>query len=102
MQSDQHINQIAPLDIDSCPSIIASQTNEIAFPPEPLLKFDKNDGAGWRRLIVVRSKYLPLPPRSQETGHQISAGELANFATRLTQEQGVDIGVDSVEFVLVS
>ncbi|MCJ8272714.1 MAG: hypothetical protein MJK04_25375, partial [Psychrosphaera sp.] len=100
LQSDKSLCQIAPNDPDICLSTIQPKARVIAVPPQPLLGFDKNEGFGWRRFIVIRAKFMPLPAKSKNTGHLISAQELEVFANRLLLEKDLKITVDTYELVL--
>ncbi len=101
IQSNKEFLQFAPLDIEEFKSMIPSNSKTLRYPSKGILPFDKGAGLGWRRFIAIKSTYIPISPKSFDTGFSISPIELETFAIRLTQNQNITFDVDQYEFEIV-
>lgn len=93
IRSEDKFFQLAPIEIYSN----RFNGKKMRYPPETNLTFNKKDGAGWRQLIVVRSKYIKQQVRNEHTGYLCTINELNLFALGITDNT---IAIDSYEFII--
>lgn len=100
LQSDKKITQIAPLKAQNCYCMLEPHAQTMRYPQNIQLTFDKSEGLGWRRFIVLRAKHLPLQPRDPHNT-TITAQELEQFAKRVLDQKDNQVSVQVREFILV-
>jgi len=101
IQSDKELLQFAPLDIEEFNSMIPDNSKNLRYPSKGILPFDKGAGLGWRRFIAIKSTYIPIAPKSFDTGFALLPIELETVAMRLIQNENITFEVDQYEFEII-
>ena len=105
LQSKEKTSQIAPLNAQGCDCEIAPFTNTIIYPQHCSLSFETlsfktTEDDGWRRFIIIKAKYLPLPAKDLKK-EEISSQDLERFAQLLLTQKDNQVSVETREFILV-
>lgn len=97
VQSEKTVTQLAPFVHDQDQAKILTKTPFLQYPEKPTFFFDAK---GWHRIIVIRSKYIPLTAKSRDTGTVVSSQELEQFAFRLMRRAFSDVTVAYKDYMV--
>ena len=99
LQSNHHITQILPFDHQLMSNQMPCDQQSMLIPANGILKFNPDDGIGWRKLIVIRAAILPLSPVSEHSGQSVTKQELEQFA-KLLKDNNKQLHIHCYEFEL--
>jgi len=102
IQSDKELLQFAPLDIEEFNNMIPDNSKTLRYPSKGILPFEKEAGLGWRRFTAIKSTYIPIAPKSFDTGFTLLPIELETIAMRLIQDKNITFEVDQYEFEIIN
>lgn len=74
--------------------------SETLIYPQRQIKFNQNDGIGWREFIAIKAKAIPFAPRHPDEGFSLELNELERFAHQLL-EDNESVEVARYAFMLV-
>ena len=100
LQSESDFFQLAPVRKDGFSNILTSINTR--YPSSSYINFDPSYGGGWRRLVVVKGRQLPILAKDDASKWSCSFDEIALFARQLLSRKDSHPSVYVLEFYLVS
>lgn len=99
LQSETEFFQLAPIQREGFDPHLTSINTR--YPAEENLSFDKSRGVGWRRLIAIKGRFLPIQVKGTETGFACTYDELDLLARNILSRKQEDFAVAVFEFRLI-
>lgn len=91
---------LAPIDHPTSHFINLFSSDRLTIPAKPV-RFDKNEGIGYREFIVVKSTYLPFKAKTKAENFYTHIEELESFAHRMFESKK-KFEVCTYEFELIN